>query len=132
MSLVAELLLKMEKLENLHLDQNDITDKDVEYLCKPLPNMASLKFLTLQNNKIGDHGFVKLCEKLPRSIQELFLDGNEIVGKSVGKVEDAYQNLPQSLTQLNLDCNEFTEKLKKLEKDENRLLLQPCYNLNEA
>ena len=104
------------RLQQLGLGWNTITDQGAEHLAKMLKENTRLRGLGLFNNEIGDRGVRRLAraiEKHTTSLQGLCLDENSsVTGASVDSLVDMIKH-SQSLKELWIEGCRLSEKDKK-------------------
>lgn len=62
--LMTALLEKNERLETLHLDQNEITDDGAQIIADALPSLATLRTLALPENPFGETGAIRILDAM--------------------------------------------------------------------
>jgi Ran GTPase-activating protein (RanGAP) involved in mRNA processing and transport len=98
MRLLAPCLSRMQMLQQLGLNKNNIGDTGVQALCISLPRVTSLVSLNLERNAITSLGCKMLAVAItPLSmLQRLFLCGNNIAARGVRELAPAVVSLSAS------------------------------------
>jgi len=114
--------LDNNKIANLYLRSNDITDEMVEQIAKKIKVSTSLLAFDISKNKITGKSILSLCDALDRnrSLQYLGLAMNELTGTDVMPLLNALgsNSFPQENSEEQLkkmkDRDAIIEKNKKL------------------
>ncbi|PIO32139.1 hypothetical protein AB205_0067940 [Aquarana catesbeiana] len=97
--------LTTSRIEELQLDNNDLTDSSCPHLASGIRNNQTLRTLSLSYNKLGGPHFRDLMEALTTSrIEELLLYNNQLTDSSCPHLASGIRN-NQKLRRLNLGGN---------------------------
>ncbi|XP_077321225.1 NACHT, LRR and PYD domains-containing protein 3-like [Lithobates pipiens] len=97
--------LPTSRIEELHLDRNQLTDSSCPHLASGIRNNQTLRILNLSGNNLKGPHFRDLMAALPTSrIEELQLDKNNLTDSSCPHLASGIRNI-QTLKTLNLSWN---------------------------
>ncbi|PIO15034.1 hypothetical protein AB205_0088900 [Aquarana catesbeiana] len=97
--------LTTSRIEELHLDKNNLTDSSCPHLASGIRNNQTLRALILNGNNLEGPHFRDLMEALTKSrIEKLELDKNNLTDSSCPHLASGIRN-NQTLRALNLNGN---------------------------
>ena len=125
---LAESLRHCNKLQQLHLDSNNIGNEGAKALAENLKHCNNLQQLHLDSNNIGDEGAKALAENLKHcnNLQQLHLDSNNIGNEGAKALAENLKHC-NNLQQLHLDSNNIGDEGAKALAEN----LKHCNNLQQ-
>ena len=125
---LAESLKHCNKLQQLHLDSNNIGYEGAKALAESLKHCNNLKHFNLGGNNIGDEGAKALAENLKHcnNLQQLHLDSNNIGDEGAKALADNLKHC-NNLQQLHLRWSNIGDEGAKVLAEN----LKHCNNLQQ-
>ncbi|CAI9617020.1 unnamed protein product, partial [Staurois parvus] len=134
--------LTTSRIEELQLDDNDLTDISCPHLASGIRDNPTLRTLNLSDNNLEGPHFRDLMAALTTSrIEELHLDGNHLTDSSCPHLASGIRNNP-TLRTLDLSGNNLegphfrdlmaaltTSRIEELHLDNNQLTHRSCPHL---